>query len=148
MPSSNQSQECKLAVRNLSKKFNLNPEKVRSSSLLDVLRYMFLKNPEKKRVSEENDFWAVKDVSFTLRKGQCLGVMGMNGAGKSTLLKILLGRLDQDEGEMEIQGKIGGLIELSAGMHPELSGRENIYNKARLMGIANKEILELIDEII
>ncbi|MDG2166765.1 MAG: ATP-binding cassette domain-containing protein, partial [Opitutales bacterium] len=109
---------------------------------------MFLGNPDKERSSEENEFWAVKDVSFSISKGESLGVMGMNGAGKSTLLKMLLGRLDQDEGVMEIHGKIGGLIELSAGMHPELSGRENIYNKARLMGVSKKEILERIDEII
>ena len=148
MPSSKNNPDCKLTVRNLSKRFNLNPEKVRSSSLLDVLRHMFLGNPDKERSSEENEFWAVKDVSFSISKGESLGVMGMNGAGKSTLLKMLLGRLDQDEGVMEIHGKIGGLIELSAGMHPELSGRENIYNKARLMGVSKKEILERIDEII
>ncbi|MDA9764936.1 polysaccharide ABC transporter ATP-binding protein [Opitutales bacterium] len=148
MPSSKKNQDCRLIVRNLSKRFNLNPEKVRSTSLLDVLRHMFLHNPETERGSEENEFWAVKDVSFTLKKGESLGVMGMNGAGKSTLLKMLLGRLDQDEGEMEIEGKIGGLIELSAGMHPELSGRENIYNKARLMGVSKKEILERIDDIV
>ena len=130
MHSSKNSLDGLLTVRNLSKRFNLNPEKVRSTSLIDVLRHMFLPNPEIERGPEVNEFWAVKDVSFTLKKGESLGVMGMNGAGKSTLLKMLLGRLDQDEGEIEISGKIGGLIELSAGMHPELSGRENIYNKA------------------
>ena len=148
MHSFKNSLDCLLTVRNLSKRFNLNPEKVRSTSLIDVLRHMFLSDPEIERGSQENEFWAVKDVSFTLNKGESLGVMGMNGAGKSTLLKMLLGRLDQDEGEIEISGKIGGLVELSAGMHPELSGRENIYNKARLMGVPKSEILERIDEII
>ena len=94
------------------------------------------------------EFWAVKDISFELRRGECLGLIGHNGAGKSTLLKILNGLINPDEGKVTIKGRVGALIELGAGFNPILSGRENIYNNGAVLGFAKKEINEKLDEII
>ncbi|WP_241739505.1 ABC transporter ATP-binding protein [Aestuariibaculum marinum] len=94
------------------------------------------------------EFWAVKDVSFELRRGECLGLIGHNGAGKSTLLKILNGLINPDAGSVTIKGKVGALIELGAGFNPILSGRENIYNNGAILGFTRKEIDTKLDAII
>ena len=96
----------------------------------------------------EKEFWAVKDISFTLRRGECLGLIGHNGAGKSTLLKILNGLINPDEGKIRIKGKVGALIELGAGFNPILSGRENIYNNGAVLGFTKTEIDTKIEDII
>ena len=94
------------------------------------------------------EFWAVKDISFELRRGECLGLIGHNGAGKSTLLKILNGLINPDEGKVTIRGKVGALIELGAGFNPILSGRENIYNNGAVLGFTKAEIDNKVEEII
>ncbi|WP_338733315.1 ABC transporter ATP-binding protein [Mangrovimonas cancribranchiae] len=94
------------------------------------------------------EFWAVKDVSFELRRGECLGLIGHNGAGKSTLLKMLNGLINPDAGKITIKGKVGALIELGAGFNPILSGRENIYNNGAILGFSRKEIDEKVEAII
>jgi lipopolysaccharide transport system ATP-binding protein len=94
------------------------------------------------------EFWAVKDVSFELRRGECLGLIGRNGAGKTTLLKILNGLIKPDKGRIEMRGRIGAIIALGAGFNPVLSGRENIYVNGAILGLTNKEIREQIDAII
>lgn len=86
-----------------------------------------------------DEFWAVQDVSFELRRGECLGLIGHNGAGKSTLLKVLNGLIPPDRGRVTLRGRIGALIELNAGFNPILSGRENIYNQAALLGFSKAE---------
>ena len=96
----------------------------------------------------EKEFWAVKDINFTLRRGECLGLIGHNGAGKSTLLKILNGLINPDEGKVTIRGKVGALIELGAGFNPILSGRENIYNNGAVLGFTRAEIDSKIEKII
>ncbi|MGB5982855.1 MAG: ABC transporter ATP-binding protein [Nonlabens sp.] len=94
------------------------------------------------------EFWAVKDVSFTLKRGECLGLIGHNGAGKSTLLKILNGLINPDAGKIVMKGRVGALIELGAGFNPVLSGRENIYNNGAILGFSRKEIENKLEEII
>jgi lipopolysaccharide transport system ATP-binding protein len=94
------------------------------------------------------EFWAVKDISFTLKRGECLGLIGHNGAGKSTLLKILNGLINPDAGKVVMHGRIGALIELGAGFNPILSGRENIYNNGAILGFSRKEINKKIQAII
>ncbi len=94
------------------------------------------------------EFWAVKDINFTLKRGECLGLIGHNGAGKSTLLKILNGLINPDEGQVIIKGKVGALIELGAGFNPILSGRENIYNNGAVLGFTKAEIDKKVAEII
>ncbi|MFD0933347.1 ABC transporter ATP-binding protein [Psychroflexus salinarum] len=103
---------------------------------------------KKKRELRPKEFWAVKDISFTLKRGECLGLIGHNGAGKSTLLKILNGLINPDEGKVVMRGRVGALIELGAGFNPVLSGRENIYNNGAILGFTRKEIDEKLQHII
>jgi len=103
---------------------------------------------KEERELREQEFWAVKDINFELRRGECLGLIGHNGAGKSTLLKILNGLINPDAGKVTIKGRVGALIELGAGFNPILSGRENIYNNGAVLGFTKKEINSKVEEII
>ncbi|MGB2091996.1 MAG: polysaccharide ABC transporter ATP-binding protein [Akkermansiaceae bacterium] len=100
------------------------------------------------RQLRSGEFWANKDISFELRRGECLGLIGHNGAGKTTLLKMLNGLIKPDAGKIEMRGRVGALIALGAGFNPILTGRENIYINGSVLGFSKKEIDEQIDEII
>jgi lipopolysaccharide transport system ATP-binding protein len=95
-----------------------------------------------------DEFFAVKDVSFELRRGECLGLIGRNGAGKTTLLKMLNGLIKPDSGRIEMKGRIGALIALGAGFNPILTGRENVYVNGTVLGLTKKEIDAKFDEIV
>jgi lipopolysaccharide transport system ATP-binding protein len=94
------------------------------------------------------EFWALKNINFELHRGECLGLIGRNGAGKSTLLKILNGLIKPDQGKVTVRGRIGALIELGAGFNPVLTGLENIYINAAVLGISKSEITKKLDDII
>ncbi|MFN6178842.1 MAG: ABC transporter ATP-binding protein [Flavobacteriales bacterium] len=96
----------------------------------------------------KSEFWAVKDVSFTLRRGECLGLLGHNGAGKTTMLRMLNGLIKPDQGRVEMRGRVGALIALGAGFDPILSGRENVYVNASVLGLTSREIDRRFDEIV
>ncbi len=98
-------------------------------------------------VLDEQEFWATKNVSFTIPKGQVVGIMGPNGAGKSTVLKLLSGIMSPTKGSMKITGRLSALIEVTAGFHPELTGRENVYLNGTILGMSRKEIAKKFDEI-
>ncbi len=93
-------------------------------------------------------FWALKGVSFKVKKGECLGIIGKNGAGKSTLLSLILGNVYPTRGRVSISEKITPLLELGAGFHPDLTGRENILINGVLLGLTKDEVLERMEEII
>ena len=105
-------------------------------------------NPQLSPPLRDGEFWAVNDVSFELRRGECLGLIGHNGAGKTTLLKMLNGLIKPDAGSITIRGRVGALIALGAGFNPILTGRENIYINGSVLGLSKKEIDGKIDEII
>jgi lipopolysaccharide transport system ATP-binding protein len=94
------------------------------------------------------EFWALDDVSFEVNKGETFGIIGANGSGKSTLLKLLNGIFLPDKGRIEIDGRVGALIEVGAGFHPLLTGRENIYINGAILGMSKNEIAKKFDEII
>jgi ABC-type polysaccharide/polyol phosphate transport system ATPase subunit len=100
-----------------------------------------------RRASYET-FWALKDVSFKITKGSTIGIIGENGSGKSTMLKILAKILRPNKGSIEIEGKISALLELGAGFHPDLTGRENVYLNGSILGLSRKEIDARIDGIV
>ncbi|MBI4525722.1 MAG: ABC transporter ATP-binding protein [Deltaproteobacteria bacterium] len=95
-----------------------------------------------------DEFWALNDISFEVRRGECLGIIGLNGAGKSTLLKMLNGLILPDKGAIKIRGRVGGLLEIGAGFHPTLSGRENIYLSGAVLGLSKGEIDKKFDDIV
>ncbi|WP_156291276.1 ABC transporter ATP-binding protein [Oceanobacillus salinisoli] len=100
------------------------------------------------RKSKKEGKWSIKDISLTIQKGESVAILGDNGSGKSTLLKVILGVTSPTTGEVKINGKIGGLIELGAGFQKELSGRENIYMNGVVLGLTEKEIDGIVDDVI
>ena len=129
-----------IEVDNVSMKFSLSREKV--DSLKD---YIF---KTIKREIQYNEFWALKNISFTVEKGDRVGILGLNGAGKSTLLKVISGVFKPTEGNVDKHGKIVPLLELGAGFDPQYTGKENIYLYGAMLGYTKKFIDSKYDEIV
>jgi len=138
--------EVLIKVENVSKKFCKDLKKSLKYGFQDLGGALF--SGSSQRDLREGEFWAVKDISFEVKRGECLGLIGHNGAGKSTLLKMLNGLIMPDRGEIVMKGKVGALIELGAGFNPVLTGRENIFNNAAVLGFSKQETLDRLDEII
>ena len=102
----------------------------------------------KLKTQDSDQFWALQDVSFEVKPGEVVGIIGRNGAGKSTLLKILSRITKPTKGHAEIHGRVGSLLEVGTGFHPELTGRENIYLNAAILGMRKSEVERKFDEIV
>jgi len=134
--------EVAIDLQEVSKRFILHPH--RPFLMTEVAKRVLSRKA--RRAGKE--FWALRDVSFTVPKGQAVGLIGGNGAGKSTLLSLIIGSSRPTSGQVQVQGRIGALLELGAGFHPDLTGRENIVLNASLLGLTRKEIREKMDDII
>jgi lipopolysaccharide transport system ATP-binding protein len=121
----------------------------RADSLRELLPALGRAVLRGRRVGRDPDeFWALRDVSFTVEPGEVLGLIGANGAGKSTVLRLLTGLLQPDRGTVDVRGRIGALIELAAGFHPELTGRENVFLQGAILGLSRAEIRQRFDAIV
>ncbi len=136
-----------LRMENVYKKFRKGEV---YNSLRDLLPALTGKmfRPQSTRESDKRDFWALQDVSFEVKRGESLGIIGPNGAGKSTILKILSRIMRPTSGSMVVNGRLSALIEVSAGFHPDLTGRENIYLNGTILGMTRREIDSKIDQIV
>lgn len=134
-----------ISVNNVSKKFCRNLRSSLFYGIKDIAGELFKKPDGKLR---ENEFWALKDISFEFKRGEALAIIGSNGSGKSTLLKLLYGLIRPDAGQIRVKGKMNAIIELQTGLDPLLTGHENIYNKATLFGLNKRQIEHIIDEIV
>jgi len=134
-------------VDDVSKKFSKSLKHSMVYSIQDIVLSMLGLTPKTEEL-RDGEFWSVENVSFELKRGECLGVIGPNGAGKSTLLKMLNGIISPDKGRIEIRGRVGALIEITAGFHPMLTGRENIYVAGSIHGLSKREIDRKFDDIV
>src|SRR6266568_7463098 len=142
-----------IEVNHLSKEYRLGGSLRRNDSFREVLLSK-LRHPMKflkgvsPRKSRDEHFWALRDVSFDVKRGEVVGIIGRNGAGKSTLLKILSRITDPTEGYADINGRIASLLEVGTGFQPELTGRENIFLNGAILGMRHAEIRRRFDEIV
>ena len=135
-----------IQVESISKKFCRNLKRSLWYGVQDISTELL--GQTRKPNLRKDEFWAVNDVSFEVRRGECLGLIGHNGAGKSTLLKMLNGLIKPDNGHITIRGRVGALIELGTGFNPILTGRENIYNNGAVLGLTKRDIDQKFDDIV
>lgn len=133
-----------IRVENLSKRYEISRAGVRHDTLRDALAGLFRREDR----GRTEAFWALRDVSFEVKRGEVVGIIGRNGAGKSTLLKVLSQITEPTGGRAEIHGRVGSLLEVGTGFHPELTGRENIYLNGAILGMRREEIARKFDEIV
>lgn len=129
----------RIIVEHVSKWFNKRSTRSMRVALINLMRGQPVRSRQ---------FQALNDVSFTIGAGESVAVMGLNGSGKSTTLKLVSGVLEPDEGRVFTRGKVAGLIEVGAGFHPDLTGRENVFLNAAILGMSEKETRRRFDEIV
>jgi len=129
----------RIIVEHVSKWFNKRSARSMKDAFIALLRRQSIRSRQ---------FQALNDVSFTIGEGESVAVMGLNGSGKSTTLKLVSGVLEPDEGRVFTRGRVAGLIEVGAGFHPDLTGRENVFLNAAILGMSEKETKQRFDEIV
>jgi lipopolysaccharide transport system ATP-binding protein len=131
-------------VVNLSKRFRrqtVQPYTTIKSALVDALR-------RRRKSAEADTFEVLRDITFSVQQGQTLSIIGRNGSGKSTLLKVLAGIYRVDHGRFRVHGRVGALLDLGTGFHPEFSGRENVFINGIILGLSKKEVRQRFDQIV
>src|SRR5207237_7019866 len=140
-----------IRVENLSKKYRRGTREAAyetfREALLNAVRVPWRRIKGQRRPADET-LWALKDVSFNVMPGEVIGIIGRNGAGKSTLLKILSRITQPTAGQVDLYGRVGSLLEVGTGFHPELTGRENVYLNGHILGMRQKEIDREFDAIV
>lgn len=139
------SSDLAVSVRGLSKSYVIDHNAVRHTTAAEAIAHS-LRKPRIKREAEI--FWALQDINFDIARGDVVGIVGRNGAGKSTLLKILSRIVEPTSGQIDLYGKVGSLLEVGTGFHPELTGRENIFLNGAILGMPRREILKQFDAIV
>ena len=142
-----------ILVRGIGKRYKIGATQQRTDTLRDLITTQAARigsslRGKGKLSGEADHIWALRDVNFEVKRGQALGIIGRNGAGKSTLLKVLSRVTDPTEGYGELRGRVGSLLEVGTGFHPELTGRENIFLNGAILGMHKKEIEARFDEIV
>ena len=140
--------ETAILVENLSKRYRIGEKQERYKTFRDTLVNVLKGIGNRSKIRPSNTIWALKDVTFDVRQGEVIGVIGRNGAGKSTLLKILSRITKPTTGHARVYGRVGSLLEVGTGFHPELTGRENIYLNGAIIGMKRSEIERKFDEIV
>ena len=141
--------ESVIKVSNVSKSYAIRHQDTAGYNTFKDDFVNYLKKPIGGGMREKREtFWALRDVSFEVKKGEIFGVIGKNGSGKSTLLKILSRIVDPTEGQIEMRGRVASLLEVGTGFHPELTGRENIYFNGSMLGMNRSEIARKFDQIV
>jgi len=131
-----------LEIQEVSKKFTLNHQGTPYLNFRDKFSHLFSRN------SRKEEFWALKEVTFQVNRGESIGIIGRNGAGKSTLLKILSQITPPTRGRVIARGRIASLLEVGTGFHQELTGRENVFMNGSILGMKRSEIKSKFDEIV
>ncbi len=145
-----------IEVKDIGKQYKITHERGRYVALRDVIAtimrkpFAFLADKAKRAtgLTKKEEFWALKGVNFSIQKGEVVGIIGHNGAGKSTLLKILSQITPPTEGEIVLRGRVGSLLEVGTGFHPELTGRENIFLNGAILGMKRNEMATKFDQIV
>jgi len=141
-------QELAISARGLGKRYHRGASAAQYTSLRDMMLGMVQNLTKKSDGPPKTEFWALKDASFDIRRGENVGIIGLNGAGKSTLLKVLSKITTPTEGRATIYGRLGALLEVGTGFHRELTGRENVFLYGAILGMTRDEVLSKFDAII